>query len=103
VAIDPGNVLRFFLPLLLCLAGFHGVLFYAAPWKKTAAWLAFQSGLVAFLFQLGGPENPFPSALAVATLAATAAVGVLLAVFGVKWGGSSKGSEGGKKARGSAR
>jgi hypothetical protein len=86
VAVDLGNAFHFILPLALCLAGFHGVFFYAAPWKKTASWCAFQLGLAVFLFQLASQDNSFPAALAFLVLATTLGVGIMLRAFCVKLG-----------------
>lgn len=99
MAVDPGNAFHFLIPLALGLAGFHGVLFYRGPWKKTASWVLFQLGLVVFLLQLASKDNAFPMVLACATLAATVGVSVVLASFGLKWGGRVKVPEGGKTAR----
>jgi hypothetical protein len=93
------NVFHFIAPLALCLAGFHGVFFHGEPWKKTASWCAFQAGLIVFLLQLASRENPFPVALALSTLACTAAVVVLLSAFCVKSGGRLKPPEAGKNSR----
>lgn len=99
MAVNLGNAFHYFIPLLLCLAGFQGVLLYSTPWKKTTAWCAFQAGLVVFLLQLGSPENSIPLALALLALTATVATGVLLALFCVKLVGRPKFSEAGKNAR----
>ncbi len=86
MAVDLGNAFHFLIPLGLCLAGFHGVLFYPAPWKKTASWCAFQLGLVVFLLQLASKTNPFPAAIALSILAVTLGTAVLFVAFGVKAG-----------------
>lgn len=99
MAVDLGGAVHYFIPFLFCLIGFHGVLFYSRPWAKTAAWCAFQLGLVAFLFKIASPENPFPTALAVLVLAVTAGTGVVLAAFCGKLGWRWKPAEGGKSPR----
>jgi len=99
VGVDLGNAFHYFIPFLLCLIGFHGVLFHASPWGKTGAWCSFQLGLAVFLLQLASPSNPLPLALAWLVLAVTAALGILLALFCVKWGGRPKFSEGGKTSK----
>lgn len=99
MAVDLGSVFHFFIPFLLCLIGFHGVLFYSRPRLKTAAWCVFQLGLAAFLFQLGSRENPFPTALAVLVLAVTAGTGLVMAALCVKFGDRFKPAEGGKNTR----
>ncbi|HJT24118.1 MAG TPA: hypothetical protein VJ873_06045 [bacterium] len=90
MAVDLGNTFHYFFPLLFCLIGFHGVLFYSQPRIKAAAWCAFQLGLVVFLFLLASPENPFPTTLALLILAVTLGTGVPLAAFCVKLGGRAK-------------
>lgn len=99
MGVDLGNAFHYSVPLILCLAGFHGVLYYSSPWKKTAAWCVFQAGLVVFLLQLASPTNPLPLALAWLVLAMTVILGVLLGLFCVKVGGRPRLLEGGKPAR----
>jgi len=103
VGVDLGNAFSYFIPLLLCLGGFHGVLFFVTPWKKAAAWCVFQMGLVVFLFQLLSPSNPLPLALAWLILAVTAALGLLLGIFCVKIGVRAKPSESARPTRRGAR
>lgn len=99
MAVDLGNLFHFLLPLVFCSAGFHGVLFYSSPWKKTASWCAFQAGLVFFLLGLASPATALPLVLAVLTAFLTLAVGLLLVFFCGKVEGRLKSSEGGKTAR----
>lgn len=103
MAVEPASALHYFVPFLLCVAGFHGVLFYSRPWLRTAAWVAFQLGLVGFLFQLASSENPFPTALALLVLAVTVGTSVVFSAFCVKLGGRSKTAEGGKSPRRNAK
>ena len=90
MGVDLGNTIHFFIPFLLCLVGFHGVFFYSTAWRKTAAWCAFQAGLVVLLFQLASDQNVFPLALAWLTLAVTGALALLLGIFSLKLGGKTK-------------
>ena len=87
-------LISYFLPLLLCLAGFHGVFYHAGPWKKTASWLAFQAGLGLFLLILSPPHDAFCLSQLLLLAGATSGIGVLLAAFCVKLSAADAGKRG---------
>jgi hypothetical protein len=91
--------LLYLIPLALCLAGFHGVFFYANLWRKTLGWCLFQLGLVLFLWELAPPGCSLPYVLALQILAATAGVGIFLGLFCLKLGRRYKTLDGGEIAK----
>lgn len=96
MGVDAGNLLHFGFPLALCLIGFHGVFFYADPWRKAAGWCLFQLGLMAFLSDLAPPGSPLPQVLILLILACTTGVGIFLGVFCLQLGRRNKPPGGGE-------
>lgn len=99
MAADSGIPFQYFLPLALCLAGFHGTFFYFSLWKKAASWCAFQAGLVLLLFLSAPTGNALAHDLEILITAATLAVFIYLSFFCAKGEGRLKPAESGKKSR----
>ena len=67
--------------IIFCLAGFHGLFFYENLGRKTAAWLAFQGGLLFFFFPLISVGGPVPKVLALEAGGVGLSVFLLLGFF----------------------
>lgn len=99
MSVNQTNFLPYILPMILCLAGFHGIFFYGNLARKTAAWAVFQLGLIFFLVQLSSAAGPLPRVLALEAATACLSVSILLAVFCLKMWKKHKTLEGGEIAK----
>jgi hypothetical protein len=99
VSVNTNPLIHYAFVLIFCLGGFHGIFFHGNLVKKTASWLAFQMGLIVFLFHLAPSGAPLPPALAMEVAAVALVVTVLLGVLCLRLRGRFKTLDGDLIAR----
>jgi hypothetical protein len=75
---------HYFIPLALCLGGFHSVFYHSHLGRKAAGWCLFQAGLAAFLFEIAPAGSALPRVLLLLVFASTLVVGLFLAALCLK-------------------